>query len=144
MTETPRRPMTAALRTADLSPEELAFIRAGTPQPKLVEITPQTKPPPTAATEDTADSLDTRPERTQKPESLEKARALKPRATREREPESTPLAHRINLSIRVPTEIPEGLLRASTDRKLKRIKPSSQQEIAAEAISEWLSRHGYL
>jgi hypothetical protein len=35
-------------------------------------------------------------------------------------------------------------MRASFDRKLKREKPWTQQDIAAEALSLWLKKHGYL
>lgn len=139
---TERRPMSAALRISDLRPEELAFIKAGTPQPKVVGPAVETGAPPTPAEDKVTEVSSTEPAAVPKPEPSEKARPPKPRMNREPEPE--PLAHRINLSIRVPVEIPEGLLRASTDRKLKRIKPNTQQEIAAEAIAEWLQRHGYL
>lgn len=139
---TERRPMSAALRISDLRPEEVAFIKAGTPQPKLVEPADDTGTPPAPAEDKVTEVTNTEPTAVSKPESSGKPRPLKPRMNREPEPE--PLAHRINLSIRVPVEIPEGLLRASTDRKLKRIKPNTQQEMAAEAITEWLQRHGYL
>lgn len=142
MTETPRRSMNAALRTSDLSPEELAFIRAGTPQPKVMEPVVEPKAPVIPSVEKTTGESNVGPSAVEKPEAAEKPRAPKPRMAREPEPE--PLAHRINLSIRVPAEIPEGLLKASTDRKLKRIRPNTQQEIATEAIAEWLQRHGYL
>ncbi len=134
--------MSAALRISDLRPEELAFIKAGTPQPKVVEPTVETRTPPSPAGDRMTEVSSTELAAVSKPEPPEKARPPRPRMNREPEPE--PLAHRINLSIRVPVEIPEGLLRASTDRKLKRIKPNTQQEIAGEAIAEWLQRHGYL
>lgn len=139
---TERRPMSAALRISDLRPEELAFIKAGTPQPKVVEPVVETGTPPTPAADKATEISHTEPAAVPKPEPSEKVRPSKPKMNREPEPE--PLAHRINLSIRVPVEIPEGLLRASTDRKLKRIKPNTHQEMAAEAITEWLQRHGYL
>lgn len=139
---TERRPMSAALRISDLRPEELAFIKAGTPQPKVMEPAVEARTPPAPGGDKVTEVSNIEPTAVPKPEPLERARPPKPRMNREPEPE--PLAHRINLSIRVPVEIPEGLLRASTDRKLKRIKPNTQQEMAAEAITEWLQRHGYL
>jgi hypothetical protein len=48
------------------------------------------------------------------------------------------------MSVRVPPEIPEGLIRASADRKIKKQKPWTQQDIIAEALSEWLQKHGGL
>lgn len=63
---------------------------------------------------------------------------------REAEPELLPPRNLVTLSIRVRPEIPDALLRAATERKLKRHKAYRQQEIAAEALTQWLSRHGYL
>lgn len=143
MTQQLRRPMGAALRTSDLSPDALAFIQAGTPQPKFVEPvkviaspvkpeTPEMEPPQPGPPNDN------------QPETIERSRTPKPRGQREKTAEPVHPVSRITLSIRVPYEIPEGLLRASTDRKLKHLKPSTQQEIAAEAISRWLRENGYL
>ena len=48
------------------------------------------------------------------------------------------------LSFRLPPEIAQALLKASLDRKLKRLRPWTQQEIAAEALSAWLRKQDYL
>lgn len=50
----------------------------------------------------------------------------------------------VSLTVRVPRVVPPGLLLASVDRKLKRQRPWTQQEIVAEALTHWLSQHGYL
>ena len=50
----------------------------------------------------------------------------------------------VSMSVRLPPEIPEGLIRASAERKIKKEKPWTQQEIIAEALSEWLKKHGCL
>lgn len=69
---------------------------------------------------------------------------VRARPGREAEPELLPPRNLVTLSIRVRPEIPDALLRAATERKLKRHKAHRQQEIAAEALTQWLSRHGYL
>jgi len=43
----------------------------------------------------------------------------------------------------VPATLTAGLLRASTDRKLSRENPATQQEIVTAAIEQWLKRQGY-
>ena len=138
MTQTLRRPMTAALRTADLPPEMLAFVKAGTPQPQIVSVTKdssvQLEPAPSRTLESTAAIPP-------QIEAEERLKPMKPRAVREPEPVAHPGL--VSLSIRVPTEVPEGLVRASAERKIKRLRPWTQQEIAAEAITQWLKRNGY-
>ena len=71
-------------------------------------------------------------------------KAIKPRLAREKALEQLPPRNLVTLSIRVPSDITDALLRASTERKLKRIKAHTQQEIAAEALTLWLERNGYL
>lgn len=138
MTQTLRRPMTAALRTADLPPEMLAFVKAGTPQPQIASVTKdssvQLEPAPSRTLESTAAIPP-------QFEAEERLKPMKPRAVREPEPVAHPGL--VSLSIRVPTEVPEGLVRASAERKIKRLRPWTQQEIAAEAITQWLKRNGY-
>ena len=48
------------------------------------------------------------------------------------------------MSIRVPAGLMEALLRAASERKIKRQRPFTQQEIVADALSTWLKRGGYL
>lgn len=49
----------------------------------------------------------------------------------------------VSLSVRVPQSLPSRLLRASVDRKLRRARPCTQQEIVTEALTLWLNTHGY-
>ena len=53
-------------------------------------------------------------------------------------------ANLVSLTVRVPRMVSPGLLLASVDRKLKRQRPWTQQEIVAEALTLWLQQHGYL
>jgi hypothetical protein len=50
----------------------------------------------------------------------------------------------VSLSVRVPFEIPDALVRGSADRKVKRQRPFTQQDITVEAVSQWLKKYGYL
>ena len=138
MTQISRRPMSAALRTADLPPEMLAFVKAGTPQPQIVSVTRENPVQPEPASGKTTESTPAVPPRF---EEEERSRSTKPRISREPEPVAHPGL--VSLSIRVPPEVPEGLVRASAERKIKRLRPWTQQEIVAEAITQWLKRNGY-
>ncbi len=44
----------------------------------------------------------------------------------------------VSISFRLPAELCARLLRISLDRKLRRQKPFSQQDIMAEALASWL------
>ena len=142
-----RRPMSQALRTAELPPGAMDFIKAGTPRPMN----------PTALAEPPSPVAELRPASLARKETPVMAsdsvptdaeplpiKPNRPRSMREPELEVMPLRNLVNLSIRVRPEIPDALLRASTERKLKRLKAHTQQEIAAEALTQWLTRHGYL
>ncbi len=49
-----------------------------------------------------------------------------------------------NLSVRIDARITAAYLRAMTERKIQGITPATQQEIVAEAMVDWLKKHGYL
>ena len=57
------------------------------------------------------------------------------------EGEESPLPIRVPQTYRLPQRLVEDLARAAIERKIKRRKPWSQQDIVAEAIGEWLSHH---
>jgi hypothetical protein len=44
-------------------------------------------------------------------------------------------------TFRLPQRLVDDLARAAFERKIKRRKPWSQQDIVAEAIKEWLRKH---
>jgi len=137
-----RRPLSQALKTADLPPGAMEFIRAGTPQP----VQQSSSGGPSASLKDIPreESVSDTPAPTsgESPETAVKAN--KPRLAREKPMEQLPPRNLVTLSIRVPSDITDALLRASTERKLKRVKAHTQQEIAAEALTLWLERNGYL
>jgi len=115
------------MTTPKLTPEAVALIREGTPKPQT-QILP---PAQTVATQ--APSV-AKPER----EAVEPA---KPKIQREREPQ---VVSYVAMTVRVPQPIPTALLKASSDRKLKKIDPYTQQAIVTEALQKWLRDNGYL
>jgi len=49
-----------------------------------------------------------------------------------------------SINARIDPLITTTLLRASVDRRISRQTPSTQRDIIAEALSDWLKKHGYL
>jgi len=78
-------------------------------------------------------------------ESLEEAaRPNRAKGVPQRETDPVSSGGLAQLSIRLPAEIPQMLLRVSLDRKLKHAKPWTQQDIVAEAMMQWFKRNGCL
>ena len=50
----------------------------------------------------------------------------------------------VSKTIRLPHRIAQALDRASLEQRLKYAKPYKQQEIAEEALTDWLAKSGYL
>jgi len=76
----------------------------------------------------------------QRSEAEQPAKKRMPKQVPEEEEES-PLPIRVPQTYRLPQQLVEDLARAAMERKIKRRKPWSQQDIVAEAIGEWLSHH---
>jgi hypothetical protein len=70
-------------------------------------------------------------------------RGPKRQSVREPVPEPMSATGTVSITVRLPADIPARLLRVSTERKLNRIRPWTQQEIMAEALAQWLSKNGY-
>ncbi len=122
------RTLSAALQTGSLTGPALDFVKAGSPRPVAEAPTafaPPARPPEVEAPRLTGERVDSCP------------RPSEGLATEL----ETSLA---SVTVRVPRVVPPGLLRASVDRKLKRQRPWTQQEIVGEALLDWLRRHGYL
>ena len=116
----PRRSMSAALQTVELSPEAMALIKEGTPKPQVER--------PVFVPDRVATILEETPPR-------QKATRQKP------VPQPPGWAY---ASFRLPVDLIPALMRASLDRKIQRMEPWTQQGIAAEAIGHWLKKNGYL
>jgi hypothetical protein len=127
--------MSQALQTANWSEDAAAFISAATPKTSLAResVPPVAKPVPEPAHE-VAPAIAPRPE-------VERPVKKPPR---EKQPDSPAAVGLVSMTFRLPAEIPAGLIRASADRRLRRETPSSQQEIVAEALLQWLSKREYL
>lgn len=135
MSSVARRSLTVALQTPELSPEAAAFLKEGTPKP-LVE-----KSALVAVEDRAANAVFETEIQNDEPEIQKPARqkSVPPKAA-----EFVAIPGLVFTSLRLPAEIPHALMRASFDRKLKREKPWTQQDIAAEALTLWLKKHGYL
>ena len=58
------------------------------------------------------------------------------------EPAAAPLKIS-NLSVRIDSRIAASLLRAMTERRIEGTAPATQQDIVADAMVDWLKKHGY-
>ena len=127
--------MSQALQTPSLSEDAAAFISGATPKPALVrEITLS------AANSVPEPAKEVAPAEPSKPEVARPAK----KPPREKQPDFPGAVGLVSMTFRLPGEIPAGLIRASADRRLRRETPASQQEIVAEALMQWLSKHDYL
>lgn len=56
--------------------------------------------------------------------------------------ESPPLTTgTVSMTFRLPSELSSRLMRASVERKLRRQRPFSQQDIISEALGQWLEKN---
>jgi hypothetical protein len=69
--------------------------------------------------------------------------AAPPRSIREKLVAAALAPTLVSMTFRLPADIPAGLIRAAADQKLKQVAPCSQQDIVAEALAQWLRKHGY-
>ena len=60
------------------------------------------------------------------------------------EPGEQRAARTSSVNARIDPLITTALLRASFERRLQRQTPTTQQDIIAEALTQWLKKHGYL
>ena len=76
----------------------------------------------------------------------ERVRQLKPEASKQASlPASIQREEGVwTVTLRLPVSLVRGLQDAAQDRKKKKSKPSSQQDIVAMLLREWLENEGYL
>jgi hypothetical protein len=113
------------------SPEARDFIQAGNPKPYSEKEPGDAPATGLSETEAVAQSSEAE---------LPPKKRVRKQATQTEEEES-PFPIRIPQTYRLPQRLVEDLARAAIERKIKRRKPWSQQDIVAEAIGEWLSHH---
>jgi hypothetical protein len=125
--------MSDALLMPSLPPEAVAIIKDGTPKPQtqtpIFAATTAVETPPTPA------RASATPKRASEPTPPARTPAHKPV-----QPETISL---VSMNVRVPAQLPPLLLRASADRKIKKTRPFTQQDIIAEALTDWLRKSGY-
>jgi hypothetical protein len=63
------------------------------------------------------------------------------KAKKELAGELTPL---VSVNVRLPADLSKLLLKASSERKLRKSHPYTQQNIIAEALQNWLHKNGYM
>ena len=117
-----------------VSPEARDFIEAGTPKPQFVQTQPE------RAEGEASPVLLPEPPKT----------VIDP-AEKKQIPVPVPVVHQaadeipspvlVPQTFRLPQRLIEDLARAAIERKIKRRRPWSQQDIVAEAIKEWLRKH---
>jgi hypothetical protein len=114
-----------------LTPEEEAFFNPETPKPKEKPKKTSTK----------------RKEDAPMPRTALKEEAAPRPAFQSTPPAFNPqiaLSGVMALNTRISAEISTALLTASMQRKLQRQNPFTQQDIVAEALTDWLRKHGYM
>ena len=123
----PKRTMSQALHSVNLSAAAAAFVAAGAAG-NMATSAPPPEPAPDSGT-----SLPEVATPTAAPESRALAFSHSPLPVERRAP--------VSMTFRLPAELPASLLRAAMERKLRGELPSTQQDIVAQAVREWLERN---
>ena len=125
----PKRTMSQALHSVNLSAAAAAFVAAGAAGNPVASIRPPELAPDSRA------SLPPVPMPPAAPESESRALAFShsPLPAERRAP--------VSMTFRLPAELPAALLRVAMERKLRGESPCTQQDIVAQAVREWLERH---
>lgn len=122
--------MTDALQP-QLKPELAAIIKDGTPKPQTtlpVFVAPVVAAKP--AEPQAVKPVEAAPQ--------PQARGVSPK------PKANESPSLVSVNYRLPEHLPTALLKASVDRKVRKVSPATQQEIVAEALTQWLQANGYL
>ena len=159
MTAAKRRTMGAAI---DVSADKLAFIKGGVPSTPVNQLTEEMAPAavsaPVAIVAPTAQQLVVSSEipatialerEVDEGESSDSARRKsRPRSKRETAMRDEPMLGLVNMLVPLTTRLSlstaAALKRAGLEQKLYGRQPGTVQEIAEEAIKEWLNGQGYL
>jgi hypothetical protein len=120
--------MSAALQPSIVPPEALAIIQQGAPKP-------MTQNPSVAVDSVKVQASAAAPRQSDEPQHPAKAKIVKERGDE--------IVAIVSATFRLPATIPPALLKASSERKLKKIQPFTQQGIVAEALTAWLQKNGY-
>jgi hypothetical protein len=114
-----RRTLGAALQTAKLNEEQLAFVTGRAPERTIATETVPLRANPTPVPPASNGVLNSPPTTV------------------------TPaLSGTLSMTFRLPADLATTLMRVALERKLRREDPFSQQDIVAEALRDWMLRHG--
>jgi hypothetical protein len=118
-----------------VSPEARDFIEAGAPKPQFGQAQSEgVGEKSTALVPEPAETVIASVKKEEIPVSA-------PTAVVHQPADEIPLPVLVPQTFRLPQRLVEDLARAAIERKIKRRKPWSQQDIVAEAIKEWLRKH---
>jgi hypothetical protein len=123
----PKRTMSQALHSVNLSAEAAAFVAAGAAG-RAVAATPPPAPAPAARVNLSPVTMPPAA-----PAASESAFVHSPLPADRRAP--------VSMTFRLPAELPSALLRVAMERKLRGEPPCTQQDIVAQAVREWLERN---
>lgn len=129
-----RRSLTQAISVE--APEVREFLKAGIPAPKtLSSKQPEQASDPPVSVEAVTEPP---PHEEPLPVKLKNKPRLIGQVPEDRQEASVPV------TFRLPEKLVKAMISASAERKIRRIKPSTQQDMAALAIEEWLRKNAYL
>lgn len=131
-----------------LSPEVAAFLSAADPKPAATQRSALTLAP--APSESTLDTIEASTEPKSEATRVQVEEERPPKSEREKKEKRPVVKESVEIpevlvadSFKLPQKLHRRLLRASSERKLDRLKPYTKQDLVAIALDEWLSRHGY-
>lgn len=126
-----RRTLSEALRTGKLGDEARSFL-TGTALP----------PPPAQLPRLTQESPLVTPDPPLPPNPSPPPLHLNDMATLKPTPPAVVIPAIVSMTFRLPASLAAHLARVSAERKLRRERPYHQQDIVAEALTQWFSQHG--
>ncbi len=159
MTAAKRRTMGAAI---DVSADKLAFIKGGVPSTPMIQLTEKVTPAEVAApvaivaataqqsvvAAETPAAIELEREVDDSESSESARRKSRPRSKRETAMRDELMLGLVNMLVPLTTRLSPStaaaLKRAGLEQKLYGRQPGTVQEIAEEAIKEWLNGQGYL
>ena len=128
----------------EMTPAKLAFIKGGSEAPNQTATKPGT-----AAKAVTERTIDVSLPQTEAESAKESKSRVPRRATSRSRPGTSEASDVLDqvlvpVTIRLPHRIAHALKRAYLEQRFKYAKPDTQQEIAEEALTDWMTKSGYL
>lgn len=127
-----RRSMSEALQTVKLNDEAVAFVTGTAMPPNSTSGTAESQPVPVAAavakTPTNPCSSGVQPN----------ASPITPAGDL-----PGPVQGTVSMTFRLPADLSARLIRVSAERKVRRERPFSQQDMVTEALFDWLRQHGH-